>query len=273
MVLDVDPNKRRISLGLKQTMANPWEAFLDRIPIGTESKASQEHHRIRSVRRPAGEIDGMVHMSDLDWEKSGEEAIEAYTRATWSRSKVLDVDVDKERISLGVKQLTAIRSNRANVDVNRGAVCHRVRSRKIDDGGIEVTINDGSRLHPPLRPVARSCRAAPGPFAVGEKVDAKSRQIDKRPAASACRSKRAKSRKRRRRWHRLRFSPTRRIAWAISSVRPCGRSVLPRMTPTTLNPRTTKPPDVTGCGIRGEPVDIANVRPVFPCSVKKRQNH
>ena len=106
MVLDVDPHKRRISLGLKQTMANPWEAFVEKYPVGTELEGEVKNITEFGlfVGLP-GEIDGMVHLSDLDWNKAGEEAINDYKKGDMVKVRVLDVDVEKERISLGIKQL------------------------------------------------------------------------------------------------------------------------------------------------------------------------
>ena len=108
MVLDVDAQKRRISLGLKQTMSNPWGGFLDSFPVGTEVEGE-----IKNITEFGlfvglpGEIDGMVHLSDIDWNKPGEEAMQDYRKGQMIKVKVLDVDVEKERISLGIKQLQA----------------------------------------------------------------------------------------------------------------------------------------------------------------------
>src|SRR6202030_4320089 len=106
MVLDVDPQKRRISLGLKQTLANPWEAFVEKHPVGAELEGEVKNITEFGlfVGLP-GEIDGMVHLSDLDWQKTGEEAIKDYKKGDMVKVRVLDVDIEKERISLGIKQL------------------------------------------------------------------------------------------------------------------------------------------------------------------------
>src|SRR5215213_7383262 len=108
MVLDVDPQKRRISLGLKQVMANPWDAFIEEHPVG--STVEGEVRNITEfglfVGLP-GDIDGMVHLSDIDWSRAGEEAVQDYRKGQVVQVKVLDVDVEKERISLGIKQLEA----------------------------------------------------------------------------------------------------------------------------------------------------------------------
>src|ERR671939_29928 len=108
MVLDVDPQKRRISLGLKQTLANPWEAFVEKHPVGSELEGEVKNITEFGlfVGLP-GDIDGMVHLSDIDWNRPGEDAIKDYKRSDTVRVKVLDVDVEKERISLGIKQLGA----------------------------------------------------------------------------------------------------------------------------------------------------------------------
>jgi small subunit ribosomal protein S1 len=105
-VLEVDPVKRRISLGLKQTMRNPWEVFVEKHPPGStvegEVKNKTEFGLFLGLD---GEVDGMVHLSDLDWKRPGEQAIEDYKKGDMVQAQVLDVDVEKERISLGIKQL------------------------------------------------------------------------------------------------------------------------------------------------------------------------
>src|SRR6202040_565029 len=106
MVLDVDSAKRRISLGLKQVQRNPWEQFVEEHPVGTELEGEVKNITEFGlfVGLP-GDIDGMVHLSDIDWNRPGEEAINDYRKGDAVRVKVLDVDVEKERISLGIKQL------------------------------------------------------------------------------------------------------------------------------------------------------------------------
>ena len=106
MVLDVDSGKRRISLGLKQVQRNPWEQFVDEHPIGSEVEGE-----IRNITEfglfigLSADIDGMIHMSDLSWDEPGELAMAKYEKGQVVKAKVLDVDVEKERISLGIKQL------------------------------------------------------------------------------------------------------------------------------------------------------------------------
>ena len=105
-VLEVDPVKRRISLGLKQTMRNPWEVFVEKYPAGSvvegEVKNKTEFGLFLGLD---GDVDGMVHLSDLDWKRPGEQVIEEYKKGDKVRAQVLDVDIEKERISLGIKQL------------------------------------------------------------------------------------------------------------------------------------------------------------------------
>jgi len=179
-VLDTDPQKRRISLGLKQTMSNPWDAFLEQHPIGSEMEGEVKNITEFGlfVGLP-GEIDGMVHMSDLDWDKPGEEAIEAYKKADMVKVKVLDIDVEKERISLGVKQLTGDPFAEGMEGIARGAVVTCTIS-EVTSGGIEVTISDGVKGFIRKSDLSRDrSEQRPDRFAVGEKVDAKVTSIDK----------------------------------------------------------------------------------------------
>jgi small subunit ribosomal protein S1 len=179
-VLDTDPQKRRISLGLKQTMSNPWDAFLEQHPLGSEMEGEVKNITEFGlfVGLP-GEIDGMVHMSDLDWEKAGEEAIEAFNKGDMVKVKVLDIDVDKERISLGVKQLTSDPFESEMSNVTRGVVVTCTVS-EITTGGIEVTISDGVKGFIRKSDLSRDrSEQRPDRFAVGEKVDAKVTSIDK----------------------------------------------------------------------------------------------
>src|SRR5215469_8279301 len=180
MVLDVDPQKRRISLGLKQTLANPWEAFLEEYPVGNELEGE-----VRNITEFGlfvglpGEIDGMVHLSDIDWNRPGEEAIDNYRKSEAVRVKVLDVDVEKERISLGIKQLAADPFEAGIARVKKGEVVTGTVSG-ITDGGVEVTIGDGVPGFIRKSELSRDrSEQRPDRFAVGEKVDAKVTAIDR----------------------------------------------------------------------------------------------
>src|SRR6476646_3496134 len=107
-ILEVDPVKRRISLGLKQTLANPWESFAATHPVGTEVEGEVKNKTEFGLFVGLdGDVDGMVHLSDLDWNRPGEQVIEEYKKGDMVKAKVLDVDVEKERISLGIKQLAS----------------------------------------------------------------------------------------------------------------------------------------------------------------------
>src|SRR5713101_1116810 len=180
MVLDVDPQKRRISLGLKQTLANPWEAFVEKYPVGSELEGEVKNITEFGlfVGLP-GEIDGMVHLSDLDWIKSGEEAIADYSKGDMVKVKVLDVDVEKERISLGIKQLAIDPHESTLQTLKKGSVVTCTVSA-ITDQGIEVTVGDGMPGF--IRKSDRSrdrSEQRPDRCAVGEKVDAKVTAVDK----------------------------------------------------------------------------------------------
>src|ERR1700758_2283458 len=144
MVLDVDPQKRRISLGLKQTLANPWQAFKDKYAVGAELTGEVKNITEFGlfVGLP-GEIDGMVHLSDLDWQKPGEQAITAYKKGDVVKVKVLDVDVEKERISLGIKQLTTDNFAAAAQSHKKGDVV-TVSVTAVNEGGVEVVLSDGT---------------------------------------------------------------------------------------------------------------------------------
>lgn len=180
MVLDVEPNKRRISLGLKQCHDNPWQSFLTDHPVGSE--LSGEVKNITEfglfIGLP-GEIDGMVHLTDLSWEKSPEEAIAEYKKGDNIQVKVLDIDLDKERISLGVKQLSGDPFEAGLSDIKKGdvATCTIVA---VQDAGIEVAIADGVTGFIRKQDLARDrSEQRTDRFAVGEKVDAKITNIDR----------------------------------------------------------------------------------------------
>ena len=179
MVLEVDPDKRRISLGLKQCLDNPWDSFKDKYPAGTEVEG--EIKNITEFGLFIGldhDIDGMVHLSDLDWEKPAEEAVAQYNRGDVVKAVVLDIDTDKERISLGIKQLTDDPFKGATSDVKRG---DRVTCTvtEVTTGGLEVTTSDGAPGFIRKAELARDRgEQRPDRFAVGEKLDARVTNID-----------------------------------------------------------------------------------------------
>ena len=180
MVLDVDAQKRRISLGLKQTLANPWEAFVDEHPVGTELEGE-----VRNITEFGlfvglpGDIDGMVHMSDIDWSRPGEDAINDYRKGDAVRVKVLDIDVEKERISLGIKQLEADPFEAGMTKLKKGDVVTGTISAT-NDAGIDVLVGDGVPGFIRKSELSRDrSEQRPDRFAIGEKIDAKITAIDR----------------------------------------------------------------------------------------------
>ena len=181
-MLEVDPVKRRISLGLKQTMRNPWEVFVEKYPPGTmvegEVKNKTEFGLFLGLD---GDVDGMVHLSDLDWKRPGEQVIEEYKKGDKVKAQVLDVDVEKERISLGIKQLDGDPMRRTAGDLKKGAVV-TCEVTEVKEGGIDVKIV-GTDLTTFIKrsELARDrAEQRPERFAVGQKVDARVIQFDRR---------------------------------------------------------------------------------------------
>jgi small subunit ribosomal protein S1 len=179
MVLDVDPQKRRISLGLKQTQENPWDEFAVKFPGGTEIDGE-----VRNITEFGlfvglpGDIDGMVHLSDISWDKTGEEAIEGFTKGDMVKVKILEVDTDKERISLGIKQLSSDPFTESLGNIRKGEVVTATVS-EVNDGGIEVTTSGGLVAFIRRSDLSRDrSEQRPDRYAVGEKVDAKVTNID-----------------------------------------------------------------------------------------------
>jgi small subunit ribosomal protein S1 len=179
MVLDVDPAKRRVSLGLKQCMANPWDSFAENFPSGTEIEGEVKNiTEFGLFVGLEGDIDGMVHLSDLSWDRSGEEAIQEFNKGDLVKAVVLDVDTDKERISLGIKQLGGDPFASATEGVKRGQVV-TVTVTAIEDGGIEVEY-DGTKGFIRRSDLSRDrSEQRPERFSVGDRVDAKITNIDK----------------------------------------------------------------------------------------------
>ncbi|MGO9398741.1 MAG: 30S ribosomal protein S1 [Xanthobacteraceae bacterium] len=184
-VLEVDPVKRRISLGLKQTMRNPWEVFLEKYPPGSEVEGEVKNKTEFGLFLGLdGDVDGMVHLSDLDWKRPGEQVIEEYKKGDKVRAQVLDVDVEKERISLGIKQLAetvAAGGDAAAGELKKGAVvtCEVI---EVKEGGIDVKIVGTDYVSFIKRSELARDRSEQRPdrFAVGQKVDARVIQFDRR---------------------------------------------------------------------------------------------
>ncbi|MEQ8308317.1 MAG: 30S ribosomal protein S1 [Hoeflea sp.] len=178
VVLEVDPNKRRISLGLKQTLENPWEVFAQSHPAGTEVEGEVKNKtEFGLFIGLEGDVDGMVHLSDLDWNRPGEQVIEEFNKGDMVKAVVLDVDVDKERISLGIKQLgkDAIGDAAASGELRKNAVVS-AKVTAVTDGGLEVVLVDHEDLSSFIRrsDLARDRdEQRPERFSVGQTLDAR----------------------------------------------------------------------------------------------------
>ena len=181
MILDVDEPKRRISLGIKQALGNPWELFLEAHPPGSviegEVRSITEFGLFVALR--GGELDGLVHMSDLSWDLPGEQALANYGKGDVVQAKVLDVDVDKARVSLGIKQLQADPAAEVLDRVHKGDIVTCVVS-KIESNGIEVKVDDVLTGFIRRAELAKDrADQRPDRFAVGERVDARVTAVDR----------------------------------------------------------------------------------------------
>ena len=176
MVLEVDSEKRRISLGLKQAQRNPWEEFAEKHPVGSkvegEVKNATEFGLFIGLD---GDVDGMVHMSDIAWGISGEDALALHRKGEQVEAVVLDVDTDKERISLGMKQLEKGAPTEAGAagSVRKGETV-TVSILEVRDGGLEVQVGeDGATGFIKRSDLGRDRdEQRPERFQVGSKVDA-----------------------------------------------------------------------------------------------------
>jgi len=178
MILEVDEDKRRISLGLKQAQNNPWESFAERHPVGStvegEVKNATEFGLFIGLD---GDVDGMVHMSDIAWGISGEDALNLHRKGEEVSAVVLDIDVEKERISLGMKQLEkgapAVGTTGSSGGLNKNAVV-TVTVLAIGDGGLDVQVgDDGANGFIKRGDLGRDRdEQRPERFQVGQKFDA-----------------------------------------------------------------------------------------------------
>ena len=179
MVLDIDSVKRRISLGLKQCSPNPWEAFAETYKSGTEVEG--EVRNITEFGLFIGlteEIDGLVHLSDISWDVAGDEAIQSYNKGDLVKAKVLEVDVDKERISLGIKQLVEDTVGESLSNIRRGDIV-TCSITAVTDGGLEVSVGEGVTGFIRRSDLSRDRdEQRPERFAVDEKVDAQVTNVD-----------------------------------------------------------------------------------------------
>ena len=180
MVLDVDMTKRRISLGLKQCLENPWDGFAGKFGPGSEMEGE-----IKNITEFGlfvglpGDIDGMVHLSDLSWDEPGEAAIQKFRKGDMVKVKVLDVDIEKERISLGIKQLSNDPFEKVNDTIKKGDVV-TCTVASTNENGIDVTLADGLPGFIRKSELSRDrSEQRPERYAVGDKFDAKITNIDK----------------------------------------------------------------------------------------------
>ena len=178
MVLEIDGVKRRVSLGLKQTQRNPWEVFAEQNPEG-----SQVEGEVKNITEFGlfigleGDIDGMVHLSDLTWEGRGEDVIGDYRKGDMVQAVVSEVDVEKERISLSVKALGGDKFADAVGGVKRGSII-TVEVTAIEDGGVEVEY-EGMKSFIRRSDLSRDrAEQRPDRFGVGDKVDVRITNID-----------------------------------------------------------------------------------------------
>jgi len=178
MVLEIDASKRRVSLGLKQTMRNPWEVFAETHPEGTEVEGEVKNiTEFGLFIGLPGDIDGMVHLSDLSWDERGEDAIQSYKKGDIVKAVVSEVDVEKERISLSIKALGGDKFSEAVGGVKRGGII-TVSVTAIEDGGIEVEY-EGMKSFIRRSDLSRDrADQRPERFSVGDKVDVRVTNVD-----------------------------------------------------------------------------------------------
>ncbi|MGD9639022.1 MAG: 30S ribosomal protein S1 [Alphaproteobacteria bacterium] len=180
VVLDVDAEKRRISLGLKQCTSNPWQEFAEKNPVGSVIEGE-----IRNITEfglfiaLSDDIDGMVHLSDLKWGENGEEAVKEFKKGSVVKAKVLDIDTEKERVSLGIKQLEEDPFAGAVAELKKGSVV-TCTIKEVTDKGIEVDVNGTEGFIKKIDLSREKAEQRMERFAVGEKLDAQVTSVDKK---------------------------------------------------------------------------------------------
>lgn len=181
MVLEIDGERRRISLGIKQTMPNPWEEFDKKY-----SKGDKITGTIKSITDFGlfigleGGIDGLVHLSDISWNESGEEAIRSYTKGDTVEAQVLQVDAEGNRISLGIKQLNSDTFNEYLSANERGAIV-KGTVKEVDAKGAVITLADDVEGYLAAADVARErTEDASKVLSVGDEVEAKIVRADRK---------------------------------------------------------------------------------------------
>ena len=181
IVLEIDVSKRRISLGIKQCIENPWKSYKDNNKIGSTIEGE-----IRNITEfglfigLSDDIDGLVHLSDLSWDGNGDELIKGFTKGDSIKAKILDIDVDKERISLGIKQLTEDLAS-AEIDNIRKGSTVTCTIAVISESGLDVTVGDNIKGFIKKSDLARERNdQRTDRYGVGDKVDATVTNIDKK---------------------------------------------------------------------------------------------
>ena len=181
IVLEIDVSKRRISLGIKQCIENPWKSYKDNNKTGSTIEGE-----IRNITEfglfigLSDDIDGLVHLSDLSWDGNGDELIKGFTKGDTVKAKILDIDVDKERISLGIKQLTEDLAS-AEIDNIRKGSTVTCTIAVISDTGLDVTVGDNIKGFIKKSDLARErSDQRTDRYGVGDKVDATVTNIDKK---------------------------------------------------------------------------------------------
>lgn len=181
MILDVDEEKRRVSLGMKQCTDNPWTEFAANHKTGEEIEG--EVNNITEFGLFVSlddEIDGMVHISDISWEDQSEEQLQKFNRGDKIKTKILDIDPEKERVALGIKQLTENPLEEALEGITKGSVV-TCTVTEVSDKGLEVSVKDVLKGTIKRADLSRErSEQRPDRFAVGEKVDAKVVSLDKK---------------------------------------------------------------------------------------------
>ena len=179
-VLEVDPEKRRISLGIKQCTPNPWAAYIEEHPVGSVITG-----KIKNITEfglfigLTDEIDGMIHLSDISWEKSGEEAVKDYTKGQEIEAKIIDVDVEKERISLGIKQLTENEMANAIDSLKKGDVV-KATVVSVDEKGVNVQVNGINTMIKKADLSKVKANQNPENYHEGDVLEAKVTSVDKK---------------------------------------------------------------------------------------------
>ena len=181
MILEIDVQKRRISLGIKQCIDNPWEKYKTENKIGDTIEGE-----IRNITEfglfvaLSEDIDGLVHLSDISWDGNGDELIKDFTKGTNVKAKILDIDIEKERISLGIKQLTEDLTSTELGNLSKGSIVTCTVS-VISDKGLDVSVGDNISGFIKRNDLARErSDQKTERFGVGDKIDAMVTNIDKK---------------------------------------------------------------------------------------------